>query len=154
MILLLGLVFLGLILWGGIRGFTRRSRGEGESVAVVIGAILLTVMSIICPIVALQNGMNLMQLEAFYTANTQNYEFAIDETASYLSQEEFTDVLIEGSLERLKQAGYVSERIAEWRDAVNEYNLTVASMQYFNRNIFTGVLFPDGIENMKLLIIK
>ncbi len=100
------------------------------------------------------NGSGLMKWQAFYQANTQNYQVAVDETASYLSEEEFVDVLVGGSLEKFKLAGFVSERIVEWRDAVNEYNSTIASMQYFNRNIFTGTLVPDGVEDMRLIIIQ
>ena len=101
------------------------------------------------------NGAGLAKWQAFYVANTQNYEIAVDETASYLSQQGFMNsTFFDGSIEKFEQAGYVSERIKEWRDAVNRYNDTIARMQYYNRNIFTGVLVPDGVEDMKLLIIQ
>ena len=47
----------------------------------------------------------------------------------------------------------MGERLAEWRDEVIEYNLTIASMKYYDSNIWTGVLFPDEVQNMKLLRI-
>lgn len=100
------------------------------------------------------NGRGLAEWQAFCEANTYNYEYAVDETVSYLSVKDFTGVMVEGSIEKLEQAGYVSERIREWRNAVNQYNTTIASMKYYNRNILTGVLVPDGIEDMRLLIIK
>jgi len=119
-----------------------------------IGLTLGLSLLLILPSCGLRNGAGLAEWQAFHYANSRNYKITVDETASYLSQEQFTAKLVEGSIEKLKQAGYVSERIKEWRDSVNEYNTTIASMQYFNRNVFTGVLVPNEVEDMRLLIIK
>ena len=66
---------------------------------------------VLIPLWTMINGEGLAKWEAFYSVNSQNYEVAIDETASYLSTEEFTATLVEGSIEKFKLAGYVSERI-------------------------------------------
>jgi len=141
----------------------RLTREEEEScsggaiASIAIGCIFTIVVGLICMCFTLSNGNGLRKLEAFYTANALNYETAVDRTASYLSQEKFTiEVLVpvEGSIEKLELAGYISTRITEWRDAVNIYNTTIASMQYWDSNIFTGVLVPNKVQDMKLLIIK
>lgn len=156
MIWLLALVFVGLIVWGIVRIVKRWSCGddEGEWFAIVFGGVLLLIFVLIIGFWTMANGAGLAKWQAFHEANTKNYEIAVDETASYLSADLFKDVLIEGSIERFKLTESVSARIAEWRDAVNTYNTTIASMKYFNQNPFTGIMVPDGIEDMKLLVIK
>ncbi len=169
MIYLLLILFIGLILWGTLhnygeptiwkwqrdgKGKRYSDTGSGENTAIAIGTFLLIILLLISSIWAINNGEGLAKWQAFHDANVANYEITVDKTASYLSEEAFTNTLIEGSVEKWQQAGYVSERISEWRDAVNEYNLTIASMKYYNQNIFTGVLVPDGVEDSKLLIIK
>ena len=129
----------------------------GAIAAVVIGSIFTIVLSLICLCFTLSNGNGLKKLEAFYTANAVNYETAVGRTASYLSQEKYiVEALIpvEGSVEKLELAGYISTRITEWRDAVNAYNTTIASMQYWDSNLFTGALVPNEVQDMKLLVIK
>jgi len=157
MIWLLVGVFVVMCIAGAI-GITLTKRWNGGFngwCALFVAGTLTTL--IFLPIVAcwtVANGNGLAKWQAFDETNFQNYGIAISETASYLSQEKFADVVVQGSLERFEQAGYVSERIKEWRDAVNQRNLAIASMQYFNRNIFTGTMVPDAVEDMKMLLIK
>ena len=121
----------------------------------MVRIFLASTVASICPGWIASNGNGLAKWQAFYAANSQNYVITIDETVSYLSSDTYIEsVLVEGSLEKIKQSSYVSERIVEWRDAVNEYNSTIASMQYWNGIPFTGVLVPDGVEDMKLLVIS
>ena len=131
---------------------------EGEpKIGAVLGVLFALALGIIIPLVTLANGSGLAKWQAFYSANAQNYEIAVDETASYLSADQYVEhalIPIEGSIERFKLTEAVSTRIAEWRDGVNKYNLTIASMKYFDGNIFTGVLVPDAVQDMKFLIIK
>ena len=112
------LLIWAVVEWGGC--------GEGQGMAATFSSIFIVVFIAILISVTFGNGAGLAKWQAFYMANTQNYQIAISQTESYLSEKEFLDKLVDGSLERLQQAGYVSERIAEWRDAINNYNLTLA----------------------------
>ena len=121
----------------------------------VIGAAILIALLITYPCVTVSKGSDLAKHQAFFEANTQNFAIAVDDTAAYLSVDSFAEgLLIEGSLEKVQLATIVGERITEWRDAVNAYNLEIASMQYYDQNFFLGVLFPDAVQEMKLLIIE
>jgi len=160
MIWLVIVLFLAFVVWGviqKIRNREGRSR-EGEEAAIILGLIFTLVFSIWLGLWTMQNGAGLMKWQAFYEANSINYAITVDETASYLSAEKYIDyealIPIEGSLEKIRLASVVSDRIVEWRDSVNEYNRTIASMKYFNRIILTGIMVPDGVEDMKLLIIR
>ena len=156
--LLLGLG-IGLIILGVV-GLTRTKTwddGSGWVVPFVLGILCTFPLLIIIPGYILANGSGVMKWQAFYEANSRNYEIAVDETASYLSTEKLIEqalIPIDGSIEKMKLADSVSTRILEWRNAVNRYNNTISSMKYFNRNIFTGVLVPNEVEDMKLLIIQ
>ena len=155
MIWLIGLlIFGGITGWGIWRVANDESGGDGETIAIVFGGIGLFCFLLIVGMWTIANHAGLARWEAFYEINTVNYQITVDKTASYLSQEEFADVLVQGSVERFEQAGFVSERIAEWRDAVNEYNLTITSMKYFDRLPLTGCMMPDNVQSMKLLVIK
>ena len=157
MIWLLVGVFVVLCIAGAI-GITLTKRWNGDFNGWCTLFVVGTVMTLIfLPVVAywtMANGVELARWQAFDEANFQNYGVAVSEAASCLSQEKFVGVVVRGSLERFEQAGYVSERVREWRDAVNQRNLAIASMQYFNRNIFTGTMVPDAVEDMKMLLIK
>ncbi|KKN02649.1 hypothetical protein LCGC14_1115590 [marine sediment metagenome] len=156
--LLLGLG-IGLIILGVV-GLTRTKTwddGSGWVAPFVLGILCTFPLLIIIPGYIFANGSGLMKWQAFYEANSRNYEIAVDETASYLSTEKLIEqalIPIDGSIEKMKLADSVSTRILEWRNAVNRYNNTISSMKYFNRNIFTGVLVPNEVEDMKLLIIQ
>lgn len=165
MILLLFIATIGLILWGVIRrqmGWTHKKvngvpHTDGETTAIAFGASLTVILLLICSLVPLAQGNTIYKLQAFRDANYSNYQFAADETASYLSVEKFTEgalIPIDGSIEKFQLAGYVSERVLEWRDSVNKYNIKVASLKYFNDNAFTGILIPDKIDELELLSIR
>lgn len=131
-----------------------RSRDDMWHWFTVPGVVLATTLLTLIPILTLTNAGGLAKWQVFYSTNVKNYEVVVDETVSYLSADKFKDVLVEGSIEKFQLATAVSERIKEWRDAVNEYNSTIASMKYFDSNPFTGVLVPDAVQDMKLLVIK
>ncbi len=133
------------------------SCSDGATACIFMGCAFSLVVGLICMCFILSNGSGLRKLEAFYTVNALNYETAVDRTASYLSEERFVVealIPVEGSIEKLELTGFISSRITEWRDAVIRYNNTIASMQYWDDNIFTGVLVPDRVQGMKLLVIK
>ena len=151
MIWILVLVILGFTAWLWYRTCQDDEWGMGATLI----TIFVTLPAILIPTCwAFSNGEGLARWQTFYEVNTSNYQVTIDHTASYLSGDKYTGVIIQGSVEKFNQAAIVSERLKEWRDAVNRYNSTIASMKYYNRNIFTGVLVPDEIEDMKILMIK
>lgn len=120
----------------------------------VLSSVFLFCFVLVLVIVIPTNVGESIKLQTFYTTNTQNYRITIDKTAAYLSDDEFVGKLVSGSVEKLQQAGYVSERLREWRDEVNDYNATLANMQYWRRNSFFGILYPKRVMELKLLIIK
>lgn len=116
--------------------------------------ILSLIFFLILPLLTLSNSSDLVKLDTFYNTNNQNYQITIDKTASYLSVDEFKSQVIAGSIEKSNLAQTISTRISEWRDQVNDYNLAIASMQYFDQNIFTGILYPNRVQELKPLVLK
>jgi len=155
--LLTGLFLLLMIAWAVV--ITGKDAWENDvgGFFTAIAIVFLLPSFLVPTLVTMNNGAGLMKLEAFYQANSSNYAIAVDETASYLSAEKYIEnafIPIEGSIEKFKQSQIASERIKEWRDAVIKYNETIASMKYYNRNIFTGILVPNRVEEAKLLIMQ
>jgi hypothetical protein len=145
----IGLVILGIVL---MRNDDFSIGGVFASVGGWLGVLVLVIA---LPSATVCNGSHVAEMQAFYNTNTKNLAYAVDETASYLSADIFKDgLLIEGSIEKLQQAGYVSERIKDWVEKVNQYNKELASLKYYNANPFTGVLIPDEVEDMRFLVIE
>ena len=153
MLWLIALVFLGMIIWGILTWGRTVWGGDGQGFAVVFGSLGLALTALILGGITLASGEGLARLQTFYEVNNQNYATTLNQTEALLSTEKFTSQLVAGSIEKLQVASTVSERIKEWRDKVNEYNTATASMKYYDSNIWTGVLIPDEVQNMKLLRI-
>jgi len=153
MIWLTLVIALGLFIWGVIL-MREDDMSMGGMFACIIGGLLSLVLLIMLPCTILDNGSTVAEMKIFRDTNTNNYQYSIDETASYLSEDTFTNSLVNGSIEKMQQAGYVSERIKEWRDSVNAYNTKLASLKYYDSNIFMGVLYPNEVQDMKFLVIK
>lgn len=117
----------------------------------IFGGVALLLVCIIAPI---SHGATAAEYTTFYETNNLNYGIAVDETASYLSQETFENQFIAGSLEKVGLAGFISERIKEWRDDVNQFNLNLARYKYYEDHPFLGVLYPDTPDYLKTLVIK
>lgn len=122
-----------------------------------IPAVLLALMCLVVwPVVYLGNVSNIAKLEAFYDASAQNYAYAVDETAAYLSLDALIEggVLVEGSIEKFKLADSVSQRIAEYRDQAYEYNQTLAGLRKFDDLWLTTAFVPTPSEHLKLIVLK
>ena len=147
---LAGAVLLGVGIW------YERKDGDSDApwVGIVVGIVLLLTTLGIGIGMPTGFGVQIAEQEAFYDFNTANYLVAVDKTAAYLSQEEFESTLIQGSVERWKQAGYVSERIREWRDSVNRYNQNLARLRSLDRNIWFGLVIPNVPDRLQFIAIK
>ena len=159
--LLLIPVIWGILHWGG--AFTRenkRSRhevGEGEGTAVIVGSIATAIFFVVTFGMTIANHADLAKREAFYEANTSNYEITVDRMESHLSEQQFIEnalIPIEGSIEKFEQTKYVNDRLREWRDATNEYNRVIKQMKYFDSTPMFGAMYPDEVQDMKLIIIE
>jgi len=150
MILGLWAVILGLVVYSLVPVSKRKDKEGFLWTGIVTGLIFLA----ICIGAPLHSGAAVARYSTFYETNNINYGIAVNETASYLSQEKFENQLIAGSIEKFQQAGYVSERIKEWRDSVNGYNLNLASYRYYSENFWIGVLLVDLPDTVKTLVIE
>lgn len=147
------LIIGAIVLWV----FAMRDRYEDNALVGFFGLLSLMAGLVMIPVLfftTMANGDGLAKWKVFYSNNVSNYQIAIDRTNSYLSQEVFTNVLIQGSIEKASQSVVASERVKEWRDAVNDYNLTIASMQYYRKNIWTRPLVPEEVLDMKMMVIR
>jgi len=120
----------------------------GSSIVLAVALFLLTLIIPLCGI------SDRISLETFYYDNFQNYGTAVDKTASYLSEEEFVSSLLAGSIEKLEYAGFVADRILEWREEVTHYNRGLRSYRYWQEHFLTDILFRDVAEDLQSLVIK
>ena len=150
MILLLWIPIIALIIWG-IR-LNKKDDDEGIG-QLTIGGAFFVVFLLVCIIEPISNGANAARYTNFYDNNSQNYAIAVEETTTLLSIEEFENQLIAGSVEKWEQAGYVSERIMEWRDNVNKFNSDIAVYRYYSDHPLIGILFPKLPNNVHSLRI-
>lgn len=154
MILLLWGLIAGLIV-GGILlfrkgGDTKEEAGLALTITGIFAAIIFLIICIAQPLVS---GSRAAQYTAFYEANYSNYGVVIDETASYLSSEDFAGMLIAGSIEKFDLAGVISERIKEWRDSVNQYNLDIARHRFYSTHPIVGILHPNLPDHVQTLTL-
>ena len=142
--LLLGLVFLGFIVYG-VYSITKAYDKDGWVVATATS--ILCLLGVIGAAIGVNIGAQcqLARLDAFRNANAANYGTAVEMTESLLSDTGTSEgYLVDGSLERMEQGQAVSARIAEWRDAINEYNQEVARMKRLKANIWIGGVYPSA----------
>lgn len=158
MILIFPIIFLLLALWGIIRAakHTYQGDGEGEAAAIGLGGGLFICTAIVFFLIALANGEETAIWKEFYNNGYKNSLAVVNLTRELMSSatDTFEGKIVNGSIEKLEQAKAVSERLANLKDEVNLYNKTIASMKYYNHNIWTGILVPDEIEELKPISIS
>lgn len=152
-------VIWGILHWGGKFGKKDRNRsyGDEESTAIIVGITCLIIFTLIVGGITIGNNVQVAKHQAFYDGNTRNYEVIVDRTASYLSKQTFIEtalIPIEGSIEKFNLTKDLNNRLLEWRNAVNNYNLSIASLKYFDNNPLFGSMIPDSVQDMKLLVIE
>lgn len=129
---------------------------EGWWVGVIFLAIGLLALLLAVPLNYAANSVRIAELKAFSEVNTQNYATTFTETRAILSEEEFTDNLVSGSLEKTNVGQTISQRIMEWRDVVNAYNLEVAHKQKIRTLwIYPGwMVMPPEVDELPMLTIE
>lgn len=137
--------------WGDWDNHKPHNRAK-RSIIIGIGFLLIIVLAW-----AFYYPSNLERtayLESFYYSNVSVYETASDLTASYLSENNFVDQIIAGSIEKAELATEISNRIAEWRDGIVAYNQILATYSKWDNNIFIGIFVPNLDPNLKYLQIS
>lgn len=160
--IIIGLIGRGVYVCRKAVGGTPRvnavTRDNGKSL-IWTGALLGFIFLTVCLAQPFASGRAMARYMAFYDANYYNYRISVDETAAYLSSEEFVEGsedqlrLVDGSVEKWGQTAVVSERLKEWRDAVNQYNVDVAQYRFYSTHWLVGVLHPDLPDEIKLLVV-
>ncbi len=151
----LAVLIIPFIMFGCEWLFWNRTKGD-RWVFAAFGFLGLAIGVCVVGGWAITNYVSYPQHRAFYEVNSQNYAVTIDETSALLSQEKYISealIPVEGSIEKMELAKTVSERIVEWRDAVNRYNRIVASLQYLDNNIFFDCMIPNDVHDLKLLSV-
>jgi len=154
----LGVIFLAVFvfcIFGIVRNRDNYDK-TGWYLGIIWSAIVLVTLLIAVPCAYAGNATRVAELRAFSESNIQNYATAVEETKVILSKEEFTARLIDGSLEKTNVGQSVSQRIIEWRDAVNAYNLDVAHKQRMRSLwVYPGFLImPSEVNDLPQLTIK
>lgn len=127
--------------------------------AAILGSIAFLLLTVIIPIgIYTANIGTIAELEAFYLASATNFEYARDDTASYLSEETIAAntalIPITGSIEKIGVGQSVAERIREYRNSVNSYNSAFARYKAYKNNLLYGIAYPEIPDYMRLLIIN
>ena len=146
------LIFMFLLILGIAKV---RNYDDWPDFCIVFGATFLLFLVPTVLATYVNNGASLARWQTFYDTNVANYAITVDKTAVYLSTSDFENKMVAGSVEKLQQAGYVSERIKEWRDSINEYNSTIASMRYLRSSWLLGGIFvippiPSGLIPLRI----
>jgi heme/copper-type cytochrome/quinol oxidase subunit 1 len=128
----LTLVFLAMLIAGFIGLRQKKSDYLDHDIdyaMISIGGIFVLILWALVGFIYVGNTINIKKLQTFKDHNVQNYAVTVSETRILLSEKEFRNVLVEGSLEKMQVGAEVSKRLVEWRDKVNDYNLNVASIR-------------------------
>jgi len=149
-------IFAALLIFGIYK--LKRYKGYDKDgwkvlIGISIGAIVTLLLVPVCMSIDLQKDV--AELEAFHDANSANYITAIELTEDLLSDPAITDgFLVDGSLEKMEQGQAVSARIAEWRNAINNYNSDLREMEKMKGNFWVGLVYPSLPERLEVLQVK
>ena len=134
MLIGIGILLFGLFIWGV--GWTIHKddfddiRGGTHAFGVVVALLGLAISVVSGAVTYTSSGMNAAKLEAFYVSNLSAYTATVDNTTIYLSEDEITGHLIEGSIEKVGLGVEVANRLKEVREAVTEYNEALAKHRF------------------------
>ena len=102
---------------------------------------------------AIKSYKELVKMEAFYDVNKTAYEVTIETTKDAI-YEMSKDPALRIDVENLSQSTNWSERLAEFRDAVMEYNTCIYKLRRYNKTWVLSGLFPNPREDLKLIRLK
>lgn len=122
----------------------------------VFALVALLTVTLTVAAIYTSNATRIAELKAFEEVNIQNYATAVTETRVILSSEEFMGKVVAGSLEKTEVGKSISQRIAEWRDEANKFNIEVAGKQITRTLWFYPgwMIMPAEVNDLKLLTIK
>lgn len=123
----------------------------GWALAFFIIGIALTF--VFWPIIYVDSYVQLTKMEAFYDSNRAVYETTIETTRNAIYQIS-KDPGLRVDVENLKQSTNWSERLAEFRDAVIEYNTCIYKLRRYNNTFVLSALFANPREDLKLIVLK
>lgn len=101
------------------------------------------------------NISRIAEMDAFVETNKAVYVTTITDTALILSPESAnTNIVLQGSVEKVNVGAITAERMKELRDQVTKYNNDIASFRALKNNWFTGWLYPDVPGKLKYIAIR
>jgi len=151
------IIFL-LCLAAGILMMTLGEHGKYDIDLVCGWGIALTVISGILvfgvwPAIYGGSYVKLVKMEAFYDANRSAYESTIGTTRDAIYKIS-KDSNLRIDMENLQQSTNWSERLAEFRDAVIEYNTCIYKLRRYNQTFVLSWMFPNPRDDLKLIILQ
>ena len=153
LLLIATIISILMAVFGGILFYLDR-RSNTKCWITVSGIVGIVFLGAICSILYMGNLQDRAKLEAFYESNARNYRISTSTTETYLSEEIFTEVIIQGSVEKIGIGEQLAQRIVEWRNSINDYNTQLKMYQSMSDNIFTGLFYPRIPESLTPLYIQ
>lgn len=103
--------------------------------------------------VYVKSYMELTKMEAFYDANRSAYEATVETTKSAIYQIS-KQAGLRIDVENLQQSTNWSDRVAEFRDAVVEYNTCIYKLRRYNTTWILQDMFPNPRSDLKLILLQ
>lgn len=145
----------------GIYKYNDNKRGDWDVIGAcgtVIGICLVVATMLTSLLIPISNQGNAARLVAFYESNAQNYGTAVQMTEDILtiSLDKLVGSIIpvQGSIEKIDVGQTLSDRIGEYRTAVNKYNSDISVMRTFDGNPLLGLYFPTLPDYVVPIVIE
>lgn len=122
----------------------------GWGVFLTIAGIAMTFVA--WPIIYIESYMNLTKMEAFYDANRSAYETTVEYTKNAIYRIS-KDSALGIDVENLRQSTNWSERLAEFRDMIVDYNTCIYKLRRYNATPILSPLFANPRADLKLIIL-
>ncbi len=150
------LVLILLTIISGIVHFIMKRRGRYDNSAYENTYMTLLMVSIVAivvsPFVYFSNLDTSIKLETFYSSNRYLYADTVDSTKALLSNDKLVEYLIEGNIEKIGLGESISSRIAEYRDAITQYNTSLASYKKLSSIVWISLFYPKISDDTKLIV--
>lgn len=93
------------------------------------------------------------RMEAFYDANRSAYEATVESTKSAVYRIS-KEAALRIDVENLQQSTNWSDRVAEFRDAVVEYNTCIYKLRKYNATWILWGMFANPRKDLKLILLQ